>query len=89
MDKTSQFQSEMSNLSPEHDNLDKITRKNLGKDITIDIVNSKMKNRGRVPHGEFNKHLDRVNDIYIYPTITRIIFNRVVQLHWASLIYGD
>ena len=87
MDKTSQFQSEMSNLSPEHDNLDKITRNNLVKDITIYIVNSKMKNRGRVPHGEFNKHLDRVNDIY--PTITRIMINRVVQLHWASLIYGD
>ena len=33
----------MSNLSPKHDNLDKITRKNLVKDITIDIVNSKMK----------------------------------------------
>ena len=43
MDNTSQFQSEMSNFSLEHDNSDKIIRKNLVKDIDIDIVNSKIK----------------------------------------------
>ena len=43
MNNTSQFQSEMANHSPECDNSDKLIRKNLVKDITIDIVNSKMK----------------------------------------------
>ena len=74
----------MSDLSPEHDNSDKIIRKNFAKDITIDLVNSKMKNEGRVPHGEFNKHLDGVKDIC--PTITRNMINRDVQLHRTSLI---
>ena len=39
MDNTSQFQSEISNISPEHDNLDKLIRKNLIKDIATDLVN--------------------------------------------------
>ena len=43
MNNTSQFQSEMANHSPEGDNSDKLIRKNLVKDITIDIVNSKVK----------------------------------------------
>ena len=77
----------MSDLSPEHDNSDKIIRKNFAKDITIDLVNSKMKNEGRVPHGEFNKHLDGVKDIC--PTITRNMINRDVQLHRTSLIQKD
>ena len=46
-----------------------------------------MKNRGRVPHGEFNKNFDRVNDIC--PTITRSMINRDKRLHWTSLIYED
>ena len=58
----------MSNHSAEYDNSDKIIRKNLVKDIAIDIVNSKMKNRGKVPPSEFNTHLDRVKSIR--PTIT-------------------
>ena len=81
------FQSEISDLSPEHDNSDKLISKNLVKDIAIDIGNSKMKNGGRVPHGEFNKHLDRVNDIC--PTVTRSMINMDVRLHWTSLMYED
>ena len=84
---TSQFQNEMSNLSPEYDYSDKSIRKNLVKDIAIDIGNSKMKNGGRVPHGEFNKHLDRVNDIC--PTVTRSMINMDVRLHCTSLMYED
>ena len=60
---TSQFQSEMSDLSPEYDDSDKSIRKNLVKDIAKDLVNSKMSNGGRVHHGEFNKQLERVKDI--------------------------
>ena len=87
MNNTSQFQSETSNHSPECDNSDKLIRKNLVKDITIDIVNSKMSNGGRVPHGEFNKYLERVNDIC--PTITRSMINKAVRLHWTSVMYID
>ena len=87
MNNTSQFQSEMANHSPECDNSDKLIRKNLVKDITIDIVNSKMSNGGRVPHGEFNKYLERVNDIC--PTITRSMINKAVRLHWTSVMYID
>ena len=47
---TSQFQSGMSNLSPEHDDSDKSIRNNLVKDIARLLVNSKMNNGGRVPH---------------------------------------
>ena len=36
---TSQFQSEMSNFSPEHDDSDKSIRKNLVKDIARLLVN--------------------------------------------------
>ena len=43
MNNTTQFQSEMSNHSPKCDNSDKLIRKNLVKDIDIDIVNSKIK----------------------------------------------
>ena len=52
--------------SPKHDSLDKIIRKNLVKDIAIDLVNSKIRNGGRVPHGKFNKHLDCVKDMSYY-----------------------
>ena len=69
----------MSDHSHECDNLDKLIRKNIVKDIAIDIVNSKMKNGGRVPHGEFNKYLERVNDIC--PNIARSMTNRNVRLH--------
>ena len=79
MDNTSQIQSEMFDLSPEHDNSDKIIRKNLVKNIATNLVNSKMKNGGRVPHGEFNKHLGRVKDIC--PNITRSMINRAIMLH--------
>ena len=41
MGNNSQFQSEMSDLSPEHDNSDKLIRKNYVKNIAIDIVNQK------------------------------------------------
>ena len=77
----------MSDLSPEYNNSDRRIRKNLVNNIAIDIVNSKIKNGGRVPHGEFNKYLDRVNDIC--PTITRSMINRVLQLHWTSLMHED
>ena len=87
MNNTSQFQSEISNHSPECDNLDKLIRKNLVKDIAINIVNSKMKNGRRVPHGEFNMYLDRVKDIC--PTITRSMINRAIRSHWTSLMYED
>ena len=80
---TSQFQSEMSNLSPEHDDSDKIIRENLVKDIAKDLVNSKMSNGGRVPHGAFNKQFERVKDIC--PTITRNMINRAMHVHWTSL----
>ena len=42
-----------------------------------------MSNGGRVPHGEFNKQLERVKDIC--PTITRNIINRAMHIHWTSL----
>ena len=86
-DNTSQSQSNMSSLSLEDDNSEKFFRKNLVKDIAKDLVNSKMKNGGRVPHGEFNKHLDRVKDIC--PTINRKMINRAMQLHFSSLMYKD
>ena len=73
----------MSNLSPEHDDLDKSIRKNLVKDIAILLVNSKTSNGGRVPHGEFNKQLKRVKDIC--STITRRMVNRAMHVHWTSL----
>ena len=73
----------MSNLSPEHDNSDKSIRKNLVKDIARLLVNSKMSNGGRVPHGEFNKQLEHVKDIC--PTITRNMINRAMHIHWTSL----
>ena len=76
---TSQFQSEMSNLSPEHDDSDKSIRKNLVQDVARLFVNSKMINGGRVHHGEFNKYLERVNDIC--PNIARSMTNRNVRLH--------
>ena len=85
MDNTSQFLSEMSGLSPEHDNSDKLILKNLIKDVAIDLVNSIMENGERIPHGEFNKQLERVNDLC--PTIIRNIINKVVRLHWTSLMY--
>ena len=89
MDNTSQFQSEISDLSPKHDNSDKRIRKNLVKDILpyVDKVNSKMKREERVPHDEFSNHRDRVNDIC--PTITRSMINRDMRLHWTSLMYED
>ena len=87
MDNTSQVQSDMSNLSPKHDNVYKIIRKNLVKDIAIDLVNPKIKNGGRVPHGEFKKHLDRVKDVC--HTITRNMINMDMQLHRSSLMYED
>ena len=43
---TSQFQSEVYNLSPEHDDSDKSIRNNLVKDIAKYLVNSKMNNGG-------------------------------------------
>ena len=43
MNNTSQFQSETSDLSPEHDNSYKFIRNNLIKVIVIDLVNSKLK----------------------------------------------
>ena len=87
---TSQFQSEMSHLSPEHDDSDKSIRTNLVTDIAKDLVNSKMSNGGRIPRGEFNKQLERVKDIC--PTITRNMNNRAMHVHWTSLkilIDGD
>ena len=86
-DNTSQFQSEISDLSPEHDDSDKIIFKHLVKDILIDLVYSKMKNGGRVSHGEFNKDLDRVKDVC--PTINRNMINMDMQLHWTNLMYED
>ena len=85
MDKISQFQSALFDLSPEHDNSDKLILKNLIKDVAIDLVNSIMENGERIPHGEFNKQLERVNDLC--PTIIRNIINKVVRLHWTSLMY--
>ena len=87
MGNNSQFQSEMSDLSPEYDDSDKVIRKSLVKDIAIYLFNSKMKNGGRTPHGELNKHLDRVKDIC--PTITRSMINRAIRSHWTSLMYED
>ena len=84
---TSQIQSDMSNLSPKHDNLDKIIRKNLVNGITIDLVNLKTKNGSRVHHGEFNKHLNRLK--YICPTINRNMVNKAMQLYRSSLMYED
>ena len=80
---TSQFQSEISNLSPEHDDSDKSIRKNLVKDIAKYLVNSKMSNGERVPHGEFSKQLERVKDIW--HAITRNMINRAMHVHWTSL----
>ena len=87
MENTSQFQREISDLSPKHNSPGKIIRKNLVNDIVTDLVNSKMKNGGRVPHIEFNKHFDRVKDVC--SSITRSMINRDVLLHWTSLIYED
>ena len=70
---TSYFQSEMSNLSPEHDDSDKSIRKKLVKDIA----------KIRVPHGEFNKQLQRVKNIC--PSITRNMINRAMHVHCTSL----
>ena len=47
------------------------------------LVNSKISNGGRVPHGEFNKQLEHVKDIC--PTITRNMINRAMRIHWTSL----
>ena len=57
----------MSSLSLEDNNSGKLIRKNFVKDIAKDLVNSKMKNGERVPHGEVNIHLYRAKDIC--PTI--------------------
>ena len=80
---TSQFQSEMSNLSPEHDDSDKSIRKNLVQDVARLLVNSKMSNGGRVHNGEFNKQLEHVKDTC--PTITRNMINKTMRVHWTSL----
>ena len=77
----------MSSLSLEDDNSEKFFRKNLVKDIAKDLVNSKMKNGGRVPHGEVNIHIYRAKDIC--PTITRNMINRAMQVHWTSLMDKD
>ena len=87
MGSTSQFQSEMSDLSPEHDNWDKLICKNLIKDFATDWGNSKMKNVGWNLHSEFIKQLERVNDTC--HTLTWIIINRTVRLHLTSLMYED
>ena len=84
---TSQFQSEMSNLSPEHYDSDKSIRKNLVKAVATDFVNSKMKDGGRVPHGEFNKQLENIK--VVCPSITRNMINRAMQLHCTSLMDED
>ena len=73
----------MSIFSPEDDDSDKSIRKNLVKDIAKYLVNSKMSNGGRVPHGEFNKKLEHVKDKC--PTIARNMINRSMHIHWTSL----
>ena len=83
MNNTSQFQSEMSNHSPECDNSDKLIRENIVNDIAIDIVNSKMKNGKRVPRGEFNKQHESVKNAC--PSTTRNMINRAMYVHWTSL----
>ena len=77
----------MSIFSPEDDDSDKSIRKNLVKAIATDLVNSIMKNGGRVPHGEFNKQHESVKNVC--PSITRNMINRAMQLHWTSLMDED
>lgn len=56
----------MFDITPELNNIDKSVSANLVKDITTQLIKSKLKNGGRVPHGEVNKHLDDANTCLSY-----------------------
>ena len=64
------FQSEMSDVTSELKNVDKCIRANLVNDTVIELVEYKIKNGGRVPRGEVNKHLDDVKRVC--PTILEL-----------------
>ena len=52
------FQSEMSDVTPKLNNLDKYVRAILVKDIATQLIESKIENDGRAPHGEVDEHPD-------------------------------
>ena len=70
------FQREMPDNTPKLNNIDKYIHANLVKDITTQLVESKMRNEGIVPHGQVEKHLDDMTRIC--PTISRNMINRVM-----------
>ena len=49
------FQNEMSNVTPELNNTDKSIRANIVKNIAIQLIESKIKNKGIMPHGVVKK----------------------------------
>ena len=68
------FQREMSYVTPGLNKIDKSIRVNSVKNIATQLVEFTIKNGGRVPHGEVNKHL---NDEKC--SIFRNIINRAIQ----------
>ena len=81
------FQSEIYNVTPERNNINKSIRVNLVKDIVTQLIESKIKNDGRVSHGEVHKHLDDAKRIC--SIISRYMINRAMQLHWSTLFSED
>ena len=77
----------MSDITPELNNIDRSIRTDLVKNITTQLIECKMKNIGRLLHGEVNKHLDDTQ--LVCPAISRIVINRAMQLHWSSLYSED
>ena len=76
---SSLFQREMSDVALKLNTMDKSIRANGVQDIAIQLANSEIKNREKVPHGELNKHL---NDAKRFcPTISRSMINTAVLLH--------
>ena len=77
------FQSEMSDVTPDLNVVEKSICANLVKDIATQLIESKIKNDGRVPHGEVNQHLDDAKRVC--SIISRNMINTAMQLHWSGL----
>ena len=79
------FQSEMSDVAPKLNKMNKYIGANLGYCYTISQFQNV--NGGRVPYGELNKHLDSAKRVC--PVISRRKFNRAAQLYWSSSMSED
>ena len=76
------FQSEMSDVTPKLNNIDKYVRAILVKDIATQLIESKIENDGRAPHGEVDEHPDDAK--CVCSSISCNVINRAMQLHWSS-----